>query len=211
MLTYLAKCPGSSCTGVNANSLSWFKIDQSGLISGTVGNGVWGSGLMIQQNNSWTSTIPSTVPAGAYLIRFETIALHSMPAQFYPECAQLQITGGGTREPTSSELVKFPGAYKASDPGVTVDLYTQQAQTQTQYIIPGPPLYGSGLTPTQPSQPPASTAAPPASSPPVQTVAPSPGTVNQYGQCGGIGYSGPTGCVAPFTCNKVNDYYSQCL
>ena len=35
---------------------------------------------MIDQNSSWTTTIPSTVPSGNYLIRFETIALHSLPA-----------------------------------------------------------------------------------------------------------------------------------
>lgn len=35
---------------------------------------------MIAQNSSWTTTIPSTVPNGNYLIRFETIALHSLPA-----------------------------------------------------------------------------------------------------------------------------------
>ncbi|KAJ5488550.1 Exoglucanase 1 [Penicillium diatomitis] len=32
-----------------------------------------------------------------------------------------------------------------------------------------------------------------------------------YAQCGGIGYSGPTTCVSPYTCTKQNDYYSQCL
>lgn len=36
------------------------------------------------------------------------------------------------------------------------------------------------------------------------------GTVPQYGQCGGINYSGPTACVSPYKCNKINDYYSQC-
>ena len=83
-----------------------------------------------------------------YLIRFETTALHSLPAvisfslkgcilsdlipfrlqQFYPECAQLNITGGGSL-PTAAELITFPG-YSNSDPGcviytltVTVDIY----------------------------------------------------------------------------------------
>ena len=117
MLTYLAQCPGTTCTGVNAADLSWFKIDESGLISGTIGNGYWGSGKMIDQNSSWTTTIPASVPSGNYLIRFETIALHSLPAQLYPECAQIQITGGGSLAPTADELVKFPGAYSNSDPG----------------------------------------------------------------------------------------------
>ncbi|KAF6785724.1 glycoside hydrolase family 74 protein, partial [Colletotrichum sojae] len=33
----------------------------------------------------------------------------------------------------------------------------------------------------------------------------------QYEQCGGQNWSGPTACVAPFTCVKANDFYSQCL
>jgi hypothetical protein len=35
---------------------------------------------MIDQNSTWTTKIPASVPSGNYLIRFETIALHSMPA-----------------------------------------------------------------------------------------------------------------------------------
>ncbi|KAG9412151.1 hypothetical protein AC1031_015088 [Aphanomyces cochlioides] len=31
------------------------------------------------------------------------------------------------------------------------------------------------------------------------------------GSCGGIGYKGPTSCVAGATCTKFSDYYSQCL
>ncbi|KAJ8089015.1 Esterase/lipase/thioesterase [Marasmius tenuissimus] len=138
----MASCGGSSCNGFNAKSAKWFKIDQVGLISGTVGNGKWGSGQMIDNNSSWTTTIPSTIPAGPYLIRFETIALHSMPAQFYPECAQLQVTGGGSQAPSSSILVSFPGAYKNTDPGVNINLYTQEAMSQTTYVIPGPAVYG---------------------------------------------------------------------
>lgn len=38
-----------------------------------------------------------------------------------------------------------------------------------------------------------------------------PGTVPQWGQCGGNGWTGGTVCIAPFTCKKQNDWYSQCL
>lgn len=37
------------------------------------------------------------------------------------------------------------------------------------------------------------------------------GTVAQYGQCGGIGYTGGTACASPYTCKYSNDWYSQCL
>ncbi|KAI8800844.1 xylanase precursor [Cladochytrium replicatum] len=32
-----------------------------------------------------------------------------------------------------------------------------------------------------------------------------------YGQCGGIGWTGPTTCCSGSTCNVINDYYFQCL
>ncbi|KAI0088953.1 cellulose-growth-specific protein [Irpex rosettiformis] len=213
MLTYLAQCPGSSCTGVNSNSLKWFKIDEAGLLSGTVYDGQWADGKMIADNSSWTTTIPSTVPSGNYLIRFETIALHSMPAQFYPECAQIQITGGGSLAPTAAELVSFPGAYSNSDPGINIDVYSNTAQAQTTYVIPGPPLYGSSgsASPAPSTTPSAPASHSSASSAPTSAPSSSAGTVAQYGQCGGQGYSGPTACVSPFTCTAQNDYYSQCI
>ncbi|KAF3916733.1 Exoglucanase [Dactylellina cionopaga] len=36
-------------------------------------------------------------------------------------------------------------------------------------------------------------------------------TQTHWGQCGGIGYTGPTVCASGFTCTVLNPYYSQCL
>ncbi|KAK6532086.1 endoglucanase 1 [Orbilia ellipsospora] len=36
-------------------------------------------------------------------------------------------------------------------------------------------------------------------------------TQSQWGQCGGIGWTGPTACTSPYTCNQLNPYYYQCL
>ncbi|CCC14934.1 hypothetical protein SMACR_07668 [Sordaria macrospora] len=63
------------------------------------------------------------------------------------------------------------------------------------------------------------TTAPPAqttttSRPAVSTTsAAAPGGAQQtrWGQCGGIGWSGPTACQSPWTCQVLNPYYSQCL
>jgi hypothetical protein len=53
------------------------------------------------------------------LLRGEVIALHSANkmkgAQFYMECAQLNVSGGGNAKPPT---VAIPGAYKQNDPGV---------------------------------------------------------------------------------------------
>ncbi|KAJ1305183.1 hypothetical protein OPQ81_000214 [Rhizoctonia solani] len=46
---------------------------------------------------------------------------------------------------------------------------------------------------------------------PATTTTASSGTVPHYGQCGGIGYTGPTVCQSPYTCVKNGDYYSQCF
>ncbi|KAG8736715.1 Beta-glucosidase cel3A [Ceratobasidium sp. 428] len=37
------------------------------------------------------------------------------------------------------------------------------------------------------------------------------GQQQMYAQCGGIGWTGGTTCVSGATCNKINDYYYQCL
>ncbi|GKZ72475.1 hypothetical protein AnigIFM50267_008839 [Aspergillus niger] len=39
----------------------------------------------------------------------------------------------------------------------------------------------------------------------------SAGEVNQYYQCGGINWTGPTVCASPYTCKVQNDYYYQCV
>lgn len=36
------------------------------------------------------------------------------------------------------------------------------------------------------------------------------GTVAQWGQCGGIGYTGPTVCQSPYTCVANSQWWSQC-
>lgn len=61
---------------------------------------------------------------------------------------------------------------------------------------------GSGGTPTS------SAAAAPTS--PASGGGSSSGGAAQWGQCGGIGWTGPTTCVSPYTCKVSNSYYSQC-
>ncbi|KAI0074171.1 glycoside hydrolase [Panus rudis PR-1116 ss-1] len=139
VMVYMANCNGA-CTSANTASLNWFKIDQAGLISGTVTDGTWAQGQLIANNNSWTSTIPASLAPGEYMIRHELLSIHtSNQPQFYPECAQLKVTGSGSAQPSGSYLVKLPGAYKASDPGVTIDIYSHP--TWTNYTIPGPAVW----------------------------------------------------------------------
>ncbi|KAK0464518.1 glycoside hydrolase family 61 protein I [Desarmillaria tabescens] len=217
VIAYLAKVP--SATQSSVTGLQWFKIYQDGY-----SNGVWAVDTLRANKGKVSFTIPSCIAAGQYLLRVEIIALHaasSYPgAQFYMECAQLQITGGGS---TSPATVSFPGAYQGTNPGITINIY----QPLSSYTIPGPSVFscsGNNTAPAPSSAPAASTTTQAAS-----TTAPAPSTtaaatttsaattptsgatVAQYGQCGGLTYTGSTNCASPFTCTKLNDYYSQCL
>jgi hypothetical protein len=62
----------------------------------------------------YTITIPPNLKPGNYLLRTEVIMIQADPAQFYPECAQLQVLGEGTAFPNEEDLVAFPGAYNSS-------------------------------------------------------------------------------------------------
>ncbi|KAF3402903.1 hypothetical protein DPV78_004415 [Talaromyces pinophilus] len=43
------------------------------------------------------------------------------------------------------------------------------------------------------------------------TTSTSSGAAQEWGQCGGQGWTGPTTCVSPYVCTYSNAYYSQCL
>ncbi|KAI8635192.1 carbohydrate-binding module family 1 protein [Xylariaceae sp. FL1651] len=43
------------------------------------------------------------------------------------------------------------------------------------------------------------------------TTTPAGPMQTHYGQCGGIGFNGPSTCASPYTCTHLNDYYFQCL
>ncbi|KAH9929537.1 cellulose-growth-specific protein [Epithele typhae] len=139
VMVYMASC-GGSCTDADPTSLEWFKIDEAGLISGDLPTGLWGMSELVNDNSSWTTTIPASLAPGEYFIRHELLAIHtSDQPQFYPECAQLILTGSGSATPSGDYLVKFPGAYSMSDPGVGIDVYSQPGVTN--YTIPGPAVW----------------------------------------------------------------------
>jgi hypothetical protein len=54
--------------------------------------------------------------------------------QFYTECAQITVTGGGFTQ--LGPTVAIPGAFKDTDPEYTVNIYNDF----TNYTVPGPPV-----------------------------------------------------------------------
>ncbi|KAM0281195.1 hypothetical protein ACHAQH_003625 [Verticillium albo-atrum] len=216
IMVYLAKV--SDAASASSTGLQWFKVAENGLSGGK-----WAVDTMISNAGWYYFDLPTCVAPGDYLMRVELLALHGASvrgeAQFYFECAQIRVTGSGTN--TGSNFVSFPGAYSATDPGVLVSIYGNTGQPDNggrSYAIPGPrPITCSGSPPSSPppSTPPPSTpppSTPPPSTPPPSTPPPSSGggSAQLWGQCGGIGYTGPTTCASG-TCKVSSEYYSQCL
>nr|AGO68294.1 61st family glycoside hydrolase [Thermoascus aurantiacus var. levisporus]QDK56835.1 AA9 [synthetic construct] len=137
VINYLAPCNGD-CSTVDKTQLEFFKIAESGLINDDNPPGIWASDNLIAANNSWTVTIPTTIAPGNYVLRHEIIALHSAQnqdgAQNYPQCINLQVTGGGSDNPAGTLGTAL---YHDTDPGTLINIY----QKLSSYIIPGPPLY----------------------------------------------------------------------
>ncbi|TDZ24660.1 putative endo-beta-1,4-glucanase D [Colletotrichum orbiculare MAFF 240422] len=119
-------------------SSDFFKVFESGYFAE---NKTWGNDLINEGCGKQNFVIPSDIAPGDYLLRAETVALHAAGsengAQYYMSCYQLKIEGSGTAKP---EGVKFPGAYKAADPGLLINIYN----AITDYVVPGPAVYGGG-------------------------------------------------------------------
>ena len=116
-------------------STPWFKVAELGP-SFSNGN----IGFPSQDRDSFTFTIPKSLPSGDYLLRAENIAIHAASsangAQFYISCAQITVTGGGSGTP--GPTVSLPGAYKATDPGLLINIYYP---IPTSYKYPGPAVW----------------------------------------------------------------------
>jgi len=206
----------------DGSGIGWFKIFADGF-DGTN----WGVTRLYAAKGLQTFTIPSCIPPGNYFLRAEIIALHPAStypgAQVYVECAQINVTGGGS---TSPPTVSFPGAYHPTDPGITIDIYYPPV---TNYTIPGPPVFtcggGGGTAQTTTASTPKTTSSVVTTAKVTSTsatsttsakatsssAAPAGTGAAHYAQCGGAGWTGATVCVSPYTCTASGAYYSQCL
>lgn len=138
VMAYLAKVDNAASAA--QQGLKWFKIADDGFDTGSK---TWGVDRMIQ-NQGWSYfTLPACIAPGQYLLRVEILALHSAKnqgqAQFYQSCAQVRVSGSGSFAP--SQTVSFPGAYRANDPGILINIYGPMGQPDNggkQYKSPGP-------------------------------------------------------------------------
>ncbi|KAK8102562.1 lytic polysaccharide monooxygenase [Apiospora sp. TS-2023a] len=214
-LAYLKKV--DSATSAAGPGNGWFKIQQDGL-----NGGVWGTSKVIENGGLHSIKIPDCIADGQYLLRAEMIALHaagsSGGAQLYMECAQINIKGG--KASASPQTYSIPGIYKASDPGLLINIYSMGSSS---YVIPGPDPFTCGANPGagNPAPAPTTTKAAPTTivtstkaAGPTTTASPGQGggcsPVAQWGQCGGKDFTGCTACSGSYKCVVSNEYYSQC-
>ncbi|GAB1309915.1 cellulase [Madurella fahalii] len=236
VMNYIAKCTPDCASFKGDSGPAWVKIDQMAFDANA--SPQWASDKLATLGASWTFTIPPNLADGEYLLRHEILGLHvagtPMGAQFYPVCAAIRVSGGGSVQlPTG---ISLPGAYDPTDPGILVQLWRVN-QGQVQYTAPGGPVWsgagqqllGAGNIPAitrtvsvytaggVTTETPTPTVTTSVRTSPSNVVVPSTSTApsgtplaGAWQQCGGVGWNGATSCVSGYTCNKVNDYYSQC-
>ena len=135
---YIAPVSGDFAS-VDKSSLKFVKLDEAGLNSGS-NPGNWASDDLIANGNAWTVEIPASLAAGNYVLRHEIIGLHSAGqangAQAYPQCINIEVTGGGSATPAGGDFTTF---YTADEPGILFNLY----QDFSEYPIPGPAVWSA--------------------------------------------------------------------
>jgi lytic cellulose monooxygenase (C1-hydroxylating) len=73
------------------------------------------------------------------LDRIRHYLLYINTSTVYMECAQINVTGGGSNK--GANFVSFPGAYPANDPGIVINIYGAAGQPDNggkAYTPPGP-------------------------------------------------------------------------
>ncbi|KAJ4417652.1 hypothetical protein N0V85_001762 [Neurospora sp. IMI 360204] len=130
-IAYLKKVDNAATDSGVGNG--WFKIQQDGMDS----SGVWGTERVINGKGRQSIKIPECIAPGQYLLRAEMHSAGNYPgAQFYMECAQLNVVAGtGAKTPST---VGFPGAYSGSAPGIKIKIYLPPV---TSYTVPGPDVF----------------------------------------------------------------------
>ncbi|KAG7566886.1 hypothetical protein FFLO_01387 [Filobasidium floriforme] len=141
ILNHMASCGGATCTGVDATTLDWFAIHHSGYDATAK---IWPTDVLATTGAKHTITLPTDLPGGAYLLRFELIAMHSVPAQFYPWAAEIDLTSSGTSLPSSEYMGKFPDMYSAAANNMALDFSLYTGNDLMSFVLPGVPVYPGG-------------------------------------------------------------------
>lgn len=151
---YMASTEGVEHSKVDKFKLKWNKMDEYGLIdplhswntSAAQPAGYWAADKLIMEGGRWDFQIPKSIAKGKYVVRAETIAVHSSMikdgTQHYPQCINIEITEGGTD--TLSGGVVGTELYNASGPGINNFNIFSTKPIMNEYPIPGPKVHEIG-------------------------------------------------------------------
>ncbi|KAB8238243.1 glycosyl hydrolase family 61-domain-containing protein [Aspergillus alliaceus] len=126
----------------NAAGDGWFKIWHTGYDEQAE---KWCTEKLIDNNGFLSVRIPEDIEDGYYLVRTELLALHMaafadpLDPQFYVNCAQIYVQGGGSARPETVSIGE--GTYTLDTPGLKYNIYAKPLQLP--YPIPGPHVYES--------------------------------------------------------------------
>ncbi|GJE85147.1 glycoside hydrolase family 61 protein [Phanerochaete sordida] len=235
---YMAKV--TDATSAVGSDASWFKVDEMGLPSSSpdywateVLNDNCGHFTFTVPSN----IAPGNYLIRAEVIALH-VASSVGGAQFYMSCYQVNVGGSGTAAPPTVKFpgaysasdpgiliniytqlntynIPGPSPFAMASPSVATTAYPTTATWNTALQPSTVPTTAPGGV-SKPTAPPSSvtsasgTGGHPSSASSTPASAPTGTLAQQYGQCGGTGWTGPTACVAPFTCTVLNPYYSQC-
>ena len=136
---------GSSFETNDASGDGWFSIFNSTYDEST---SKWCTETMIANNGILSATVPADLADGNYLVRVELLALHAAvegDPQFYVGCAQIDLQGGGTAEPTNT--ISIPDGYvDMSMAAMTYNVY--EKPLALPYPMFGPAVYTAVPSPS---------------------------------------------------------------
>lgn len=148
---WMAKCPGDSCSKVDATTLDWFCIAQHNFDKDA---NDWPTEIMTRNGRQWKFFLPNDLPGGAYIVRHELTALHnntgpvegtSASPQHYPIAFEIMLESSGTNLPTQTG--KFPGMYSYDDYEWHHDIYHDGYNKKlVEWEFPGIAVYPGGYT-----------------------------------------------------------------
>lgn len=153
MMHYLANA-GADFASIDKFKLKWNKIDQLGLIdpdhswntSAAQPAGYYAADQLIVQGGRWDFQIPKAIAKGNYVLRAETIAIHSSMikdgTQHYPQCINIEVTEGGSDNLYGGVI--GTELYKPTDPGIGIFNVFVTKPILSNYPIPGPPIHECG-------------------------------------------------------------------
>ncbi|TDL22747.1 cellulase [Rickenella mellea] len=150
---------------------------------------------MLWLDSDYPTTSPATTPGVA---RGPCATTSGAPPQVESQSPGASVTFSNIRWGDIGST--FTGTVVAPPPPVSSSSVVPPPKT-TSSVVP-PPKTTSSVAPPPPKTTTTSSA------PSGPTGGP---TAPHWGQCGGIGWAGPTVCAAPWTCQVSNPWYSQCL